>query len=60
MKNETLLDSHDTAEYLRIAKGTLDNWRCSKLVRIPYLKIGKRIFYRKPDLDLWLEELSNH
>ena len=43
-----LFDRKEAAAYLRICKATLD-----KLV-IPRIKIRRRVFYRRPELDLWL------
>jgi excisionase family DNA binding protein len=39
--------------YLRISRGTLD-----KLMRrheIPFIKLGKKVLFRKREIDAWLE-----
>lgn len=45
----------EAAEYLGVKVDTLASWRCTKAHRIPYLKIGRLIYYRRPDLDRWLD-----
>ena len=45
-----LFDRKETAHYLRICKTTLDN------LPIPRIKIRRRVLYRKPDLDQWLDQ----
>lgn len=43
------------AEYLGVKAGTLATWRCTKAHRIPYIKIGRLVYYRRCDLDAWLQ-----
>jgi len=45
-----LFDRKETAIYLRICRSTLDN------LPIPRIKIRRRVFYRKPELDQWLAQ----
>jgi hypothetical protein len=45
-----LLSRKETAVYLRICRSTLDT------LMIPRIKIRRRVFYRKPELDLWLDQ----
>ena len=48
----------EAAEYLGLAKGTLDNWRPRgvgpKCVRLGLGKQRSTVGYRKADLDAWL------
>lgn len=54
MKDE-LLTVPEAAEYLRLSVNTLSYFRQTN--RSPkYGKLGRRIFYRKADLDAWVEE----
>jgi excisionase family DNA binding protein len=48
-----LLDKWETARTLNIGKRTLDVWM--RAGRIPYLKIGKTVRFRLPDV---LEKLN--
>ena len=45
----------EAAEYLGVSPGTLANWASTKRQRIPYVKAGKRVTYRRRDLDRWLD-----
>jgi hypothetical protein len=51
-----LLNRCEAAEFLRLAPGTLSNWHSTQKVKIPCFKLGKRVFYRKADLNKWLEQ----
>lgn len=44
----------EAAAYLGIKPATLASWRSSGRRKIPYLKIGRRVVYRRSDLDAWL------
>ena len=50
-----LLTTDEAAAYLGVKPGTLEVWRCVKRHRIPYLKIGRLVKYRRVDLDVWLK-----
>ena len=56
-ENHNLLSTKDAANYLAISVGTLNNWRCHKTVKIPYLKFGKSVRYKQVALDEFI--LSN-
>ena len=48
-----LITKAELMEYLRISRGTLD-----KLMRrheIPFIKLGKKVLFRKREIDAWLE-----
>jgi excisionase family DNA binding protein len=50
----TRLTVPEAADYLRLSKATLDQWRTAgKGPR--YIKAGKRILYDTRDLDAWLD-----
>lgn len=42
------------AAYLGIANATLAIWRCTNRYPLPYIKVGRRVRYRKEDLDAFL------
>lgn len=48
--NNPLLDIDDAVVYLKLSKSTLARRRVAKL-HPRYVKIGNRVFYRKADLD---------
>lgn len=50
-----LLTREEASAYLRVPLGTLDNWRSNRVVRLPFYKVGGRVFYRRPELDDFLK-----
>jgi hypothetical protein len=49
-----LLTTVEAGEYLRLPARTLEFYRgCGR--GPAFLRIGRHIFYRRPELDLWLE-----
>ena len=52
MEND-LLTKEDVEAYLRIGRRTLD--RLIKAREIPFIKLGRRVLFRKTDIDAWLE-----
>jgi hypothetical protein len=48
-------DQEATAEYLRLAEHTLEQWRWRR-TGPPYVRCGGRIRYRRQDVDTWLRE----
>ena len=57
MTEKHLLSPTEAATYLGgiIKEQTLASWRCLHRQDLAYLKIGRRIAYRKSDLDAFLE-----
>lgn len=53
--NDKLLNTAETAAYLRIKEGTLDVWRCTKRYDLPYVKIGRKVYYRLGDIQRFVE-----
>lgn len=42
------------AAYIKIEASTLAMWRSTKRYPLPYVKVGRRVFYRKAHLDAFL------
>jgi len=53
MEEDRLLTKKEVLEYLRISRSTLDH---SLMKEIPYIKLGKRVLFRKSDIDAYLEK----
>lgn len=51
---ERLLTLKDTSQYLNLSIQTLYSYTSRKT--IPYIKKGKKLLFRKKDLDEWLKE----
>ena len=52
---DKLLSTKETSAYLRLKEGTLDVWRCTKRYDLPYVKIGRRVYYRLNDIQKFIE-----
>jgi len=50
-----LLDTEPAASYLGIKGHTLEVWRCTGRYNLPFLRVGRRVKYRRADLDRFLE-----
>ena len=48
-----LLSREDAAKYLGVSAKTLATWASNKRVDLPYLRIGRRVMYRRSDLDAY-------
>ncbi len=51
----TILTTAEAADYLRVSRLTLRNWRSTRAVSLPYLKVGRAVRYRLADLQSFLE-----
>jgi hypothetical protein len=49
------LTSAEVANILGVTEGTLAVWRCTKRYCLPFVKIGRKIFYRSEDVKLFVE-----
>lgn len=50
-----LLDEFSAAAVLAVTPGTLAVWRCTGRYNLPFIKIGRKVRYRRTDLDAWLD-----
>ena len=50
-----LVDTREAAKLLGLAKQTLDVWRVSGRVRVPFIKLGHAVRYRRSDLQAFVE-----
>ena len=49
-----LLDDKAAAAFLDVSPGTLCVWRSTGRYNLPFLKIGRKVRYRRSDLEAWL------
>ena len=49
-----LLTPRQTAEFLGLTEGTLATWRCVQRYRLPYIKVGRRVMYRRDDIEKFI------
>ena len=50
-----LLDEQQAAIILQITPGTLSVWRSNGRYKLPFIKVGRKVRYRRADLETWLE-----
>lgn len=50
-----LLSADQAAATIDVTSGTLSVWRSTGRYGIPFIKIGRKVRYRKSDLLAWLE-----
>ena len=53
-KNQNMLTPAQAAEYLGLSVQTLANWRSSGRRKVPFVKAGAKVLYRRAALDEWL------
>jgi len=53
MKNDPLMTRNAVMEYLQISHGTLT--KLMKQRAFPFMKLEKKVLFRKSDIDNWLE-----
>ncbi|MGF7163255.1 excisionase family DNA binding protein [Rhodoligotrophos appendicifer] len=51
-----LLNTEQAANVIGVTERTLSTWRHTGHVRIPYVKIGRKVVYRRSDLERYLDE----
>ncbi len=49
------LTREEAAAYLGVTPTTLSNWASNGTKHLPYYSFGRRVKYRKKDLDEWVE-----
>ena len=49
-----LLSQREAARYLGVATNTLAVWKCTGRYKLPCIKIGRLVKYRKTDLDAFI------
>ena len=54
LKSSALMDQPAAAAYLGTTVGTLNTWRHYGKQKIPFMRWGNRIRYRKEDLDAFI------
>lgn len=52
---KTLLNTPEAAAIIGCTPDTLTTWRCTRAVKVPYVKIGRLVRYRRSDIDAYLD-----
>mgnify|MGYP006276325739 CR=1 len=53
---DRLVTTEEAAAMLGTEASTLVTWRCTKAVKVPYVKIGRSVRYRMHDLGEFIEQ----
>lgn len=48
------LTAKQAASILGVSEDTLAVWRCTKRYPLPYIKIGRKVFYRASDIETFI------
>ena len=54
MINDELLSRKQAAEFLRVKPQTLAAWACTGRYDLKFVKVGRKVLYRKGDLECFL------
>lgn len=46
-----LLTANECSKRLRVTYGTLAVWRCTQRKSLPFVKIGRKVYYRPQDIE---------
>lgn len=53
---DTLYTTEEVAKILKVKKTTLVTWRHTGRYNLPYLKIGRNVYYKKADVEQWIDK----
>lgn len=51
---QDLLEDREATRFLDLKDGTLSVWRSTGRYKLPFIKIGRKVRYRRSDLEEWL------
>ena len=54
-----LLNEKAAANFLDVEPGTLSVWRSTGRYKIPFIKVGHLVRYRRADLEAWLDSRTH-
>ncbi len=54
MEVTQLLSATEASQRLHITYGSLAVWRCKRRKALPFVKIGRKIFYREQDIESFI------
>lgn len=55
-----LITPVEVSEILKVEVDTLAAWRCTEVVKIPYVKIGSCVRYKLSDIEDYIENHTIH
>ena len=54
MQEPEYMNTQTAAAYMGLKPQTLSAWRCSGRYCLPFLKVGRKVLYKKTDVDTWM------
>lgn len=51
---QPLIDENAVAIKLGVSRATLQAWRCTRRVNLPFIKVGRLVRYRQEDIDAFI------
>jgi excisionase family DNA binding protein len=55
-QDDPIFTNNQAAEHIGVSPRTLEIWRCTKRNKIPFIKVGRLVKYRKSALDAFLDQ----
>ena len=55
-----MITPQQAADYLGVKPETLSVWRCTRKHPIPFVKVGRKVCYRKSDLDRYIQSRTQN
>lgn len=55
-----MMTPQQAADYLGVKAQTLAVWRCTRRQSVPFVKVGRKVCYRKADLDRFHQRHTEH
>ena len=55
-----MMTPQQAAAYLGVKAQTLGVWRCTRRHPIPFVKVGRKVCYRKADLDRFVQQRTKN
>ena len=55
-----IMKTQEVADYLNVKKQTLEVWRSKNINKIPYIKVGASVRYRRTDVEKWIQRQTNN
>jgi excisionase family DNA binding protein len=52
--HDSLMTRQEAARFLQVNAQTLASWACNGRYKIPFMRVGRAIRYRRSDLESWL------
>lgn len=60
ISNSQRVDTAQAAAFLGLRPATLTVWRCTGRYRLPFIRVGRKIYYRVSDLEAWLNSRTEN